>query len=65
FHARAEEGVTVLEPGFVVENVSPYTHGLVVSRNEPDLLAAVNDALAKLKADGTIDKLKETWITGE
>lgn len=65
YHARGEEGVTVLEPGFVVENVSPYTHGLVVSRNEPDLLAAVNDALAKLKADGTIDKLKETWITGK
>lgn len=65
FHAKDEPGMTILEPGFVVENVSPYTHGLVVSRKQPELLAAVNDALAKLKADGSIDKLKETWITGK
>jgi len=65
FHARKEPGMTVLEPGFVVDTVSPYTHGLVVSRKQPELLAAVNEALVKLKADGMIDKLKDTWITGK
>lgn len=65
YQAQKTDGLNVITPGFVVEGVSPYEHGLVVARDQPELLAAVNDALAKLNANGDIDALKTEWITGK
>lgn len=65
YHAKSEPDLVVLEPGFQVDGVSPYQHGLVVSRNEPLLLDAVNAQLAALSGDGTLAALKAEWITGK
>lgn len=65
YQAQKDVGLKVIAPGFTLEGVSPYEHGLVVSRKEPDLLTAVNKALGKLATDGQIDALKATWIGGE
>lgn len=63
YHVAKEPELKVLNPGFVKEGVSPYMFGLVVSRNQPALLDAVNKELEKKRADGSLDKLKEKWIT--
>lgn len=36
-------------------------YAIAVSKDNPELLAAVNEAIEKLKADGTIDELKAKW----
>jgi len=36
--------------------------GIVVSKDNPELTKALNDALAELKADGTIDELMNKWL---
>jgi ABC-type amino acid transport substrate-binding protein len=53
----------VVTPGFVKEGVSPYTHGLVVSRSQPALLQAVNAQIKKMQGDGSLDALKAEWIS--
>ena len=37
-------------------------YGVAVSKDNPALLSAVNDALAALDEDGTIDELTTTWM---
>ena len=37
-------------------------YGIVVSKDNPGLTAAINEALAELEADGTMDALKEQWF---
>ena len=37
-------------------------YGLVVSKDNPDLTKAINQALSDLESDGTIDKLEEKWF---
>ena len=37
-------------------------YGIVVSKDNPGLTAAINDALAELEADGTMGSLKEKWF---
>ena len=37
-------------------------YAMVVSQDNPELTAAINEALAELEADGTIDELLETWF---
>lgn len=37
-------------------------YGIAVSKDNPALTAAINDALAKMKADGTLDKLVEQYL---
>lgn len=37
-------------------------YGVAVSKENPALLAAVNDALAALDEDGTVDELVTTWM---
>ena len=37
-------------------------YGIVVSKDNPGLTAAINGALAEMEADGTMAKLKETWF---
>ena len=37
--------------------------GIVVSKDNPELTAALNKALAELEEDGTIDALVEKWLS--
>ena len=37
-------------------------YGIAVSKDNPNLTAAINDAIAALEADGTIDELNSTWF---
>ncbi len=37
-------------------------YGILVPNDSPDVLAALNAAIARLKAEGTIDTLAETWL---
>lgn len=37
-------------------------YGIVVSKDNPGLTAAINAALADMEADGTMDSLKEKWF---
>ena len=37
-------------------------YGIAVSKDNPALTAAINDALAKMVADGTLDKLLEQYL---
>lgn len=49
---------TVGEP-FTDEN-----YGIAVCKNKPELVAKINEGLAKAKADGVIDQLTKKWISG-
>ena len=37
-------------------------YGIVVSKDNPGLTAAINAALAEIEADGTMDELKQKWF---
>jgi len=37
-------------------------YGIAVSKDNPGLTAAINDALAKIKSDGTMDSIETTWF---
>ena len=37
-------------------------YGIVVSKDNPGLTAAINEALADMQEDGTMDQLKATWF---
>jgi len=62
-HVASEPTLHVITPGFVKEGISPYTHGLVVSRSQPALLEAVNAQLAAMRQDGSLDALVKKWIS--
>lgn len=64
-HASHDPALKVITPGFVKEGVSPYTHGIVVSPNQPELLEAVNARIAAMKADGSLAALEAKWIPGK
>ncbi|NPV07012.1 MAG: transporter substrate-binding domain-containing protein [Anaerolineae bacterium] len=38
-------------------------YGIAVNKSRPELLAAINQALAEIKADGTYDEIYSKWIT--
>lgn len=56
----ANEGLTILETPYTVED-----YAMCVSKENEALLAAINEALAELQADGTIDAIIETYIPSE
>ena len=37
-------------------------YGIAVSKDNPGLLAAINDALAAVEEDGTMDEIKQKWF---
>ena len=37
-------------------------YGIVISKDNPGLTAAINEALSALKDDGTIDDLEKKWF---
>lgn len=70
--AAVVDEVTAIEenranPGQIKVVGAPFTieyYGIAVKKGRPDLLRAVNRALASLKADGTYDDLYAEWIEG-
>ena len=56
----ANEGLTILETPYTVED-----YAMCVNKDNEALLAAINEALAELQADGTIDAIIETYIPSE
>ncbi len=56
----ANEGLMILDTEFVVEE-----YAIGVSKDNPDLLAAVNAALEELIADGTVQAIIDKYITAE
>ena len=56
-YAQAKPTLTVLPEQLTTED-----YGIAVRKDEPELRAAVNAALKKLKADGTYDKLVQRWF---
>ena len=40
-------------------------YGIAVSKDNPNLTAAINDAIAELQEDGTFAELEEKWFGGE
>ena len=58
-YAQKNPGVKVIDKQLTTEE-----YGFAISKDEPGLAKAVNEALAKLKADGTYRKLVDTWFEG-
>ncbi len=56
----ANPGLTILDTEYVTEN-----YAIGVAKGNTELLEAINEALAELKADGTIDKIVAKYISAE
>jgi len=54
-------------PGFTVldQQITTEAYGIAVSKNEPELTKAFNQALQTIKADGTYQKLVDKWFEGK
>ena len=37
-------------------------YGIAVSKSNPELTKAINDALAEMKSDGTLQKIWDKWM---
>lgn len=63
----APANVFVKEFGDIMVLDEPYAdeeYGIAVGKDNPELLERINEALEKLKTDGTLDAIKEAWILG-
>ena len=56
----ANEGLVILDTPYTIED-----YAMCVSKDNEALLEAINNALAELQADGTIDAIIETYIPTE
>ena len=54
------EGLKILETEYVVED-----YAIGISKDNPELLKAVNDALKELIADGSVQKIIDKYISAE
>jgi polar amino acid transport system substrate-binding protein len=54
-------------PGFKVldEQITTEAYGIAVSKNEPELTKAFNQALKTIKANGTYQKIVDKWFEGK
>ncbi len=59
FVAKSPDKMKTVGQPFTEEN-----YGIAICNKKPDLQKKVNEALAALKADGTIAKLDEKWVKG-
>ena len=57
---KANEGLKILDTEYVTED-----YAIAIAKDNDELLKKVNDALAELKADGTIDKIINKYIPAE
>ena len=53
---------TYSDAEIVLTEATGEDYAIVIAKTNPALTAAINGALAELKADGTLDKLLETWL---
>lgn len=60
----AQDAIDKGETGFEVATTIPTgeLYGLAFSKNSPELLKAVNGALAEMKEDGGLDKIYQKWF---
>ena len=56
-YVAANEGLVILDTAYTEEN-----YAICVAKENTDLLESINDALAQLTADGTIDAIIEKYI---
>lgn len=56
----ANEGLVILDTEYAIED-----YAACISKNNPDLMNAVNTALEELIADGTIQEILDKYITAE
>ena len=56
-YARTKGGLKVLP-----EQLTTEEYGIAVRKDLPELTKGLNDALAKLKADGSYDKIVAKWF---
>ncbi len=56
----ANEGLTILETEYTVEE-----YAIAVSKDDPELLEKINDAIAELKEEGKIDEIINKYIPAE
>lgn len=56
----ANDGLKILETEYAVED-----YAICVSKDNDELLNKINDALAKLKEDGTLQKIVDKYINSE
>lgn len=59
-YVKANDGLELLDSAYAEEE-----YAICVSKNDNELLEKINDALAKLKADGTIDSIVSKYISAE
>lgn len=51
--------IQILEEAYADEK-----YGIAISKDNPELLKKINDALEKLQSEGVIDKIVKAWIEG-
>ncbi len=56
----ANEGLAILETEYIVEN-----YAIAISKDNADLLKKVNDVIAEMKADGSLQKIIDKYIPAE
>ena len=56
----ANEGLTILETPYAIED-----YAMAINKENTELLEAVNNALAELEADGTLDEIINRYIPAE
>jgi polar amino acid transport system substrate-binding protein len=62
--AVAEKMLSSYTDATVVKSIATgEEYGIAVSKDNPELTAAVNDALAELEADGTLDQIVTKWMS--
>ncbi|WP_322995102.1 transporter substrate-binding domain-containing protein [Castellaniella sp.] len=59
-YAQSHPDLTVLN-----EQITTEEYGIAVSKNQPKTLQALNEALGRLKANGTYDKIVNKWFEGD
>lgn len=59
-YVKSTEGLKILDTEFAVED-----YAAAISKDNEGLLAAVNDALAQLQADGTLQSIVDKYIIAE
>ena len=58
--AAANEGLVILETEYVVED-----YAIAINKNNEDLLNKINDILADMEADGSLQKIIDKYIPAE
>jgi polar amino acid transport system substrate-binding protein len=55
-------GLKQQNTGWQVVSIAPQTYAIAVRRDNPRLLAAINEVLTSMRADGTLDAIIARWV---